>query len=68
MAQAVSTSIVRRRVIAAVTLIATLLGVLGTSTAYAQAKATTPDKSLCERLGGVFASPRWSITSWPHGI
>src|SRR5262245_14083959 len=56
MAQAVSTSIVRRRVIAALTLTATLLGVLvGADTAYAQAKESTPEKSLYERLGGVFA-------------
>src|SRR5262245_48847529 len=56
MVQAVSTSIIRRRVIVALTLTATLLGVLvGTDMAYAQAKEPTPEKSLYERLGGVFA-------------
>jgi hemoglobin len=56
MAQAVSPSITRRRVIAALTLTAALLGVLAsTDTAYAQRKEPTPEKSLYERLGGVFA-------------
>src|SRR5262245_40587769 len=56
MAQAVSTSIIRRHVIAALTLTAALLGVLvGTDTAYAQAKESTPETSLSERLGGAFA-------------
>ena len=56
MAQAVSTSITRRSVVAGLTLTAALLGVLvGTDNAYAQAKETTPEKSLYERLGGVFA-------------
>jgi hemoglobin len=46
----------RRHVIAALTLTAALLGVLvGTDTVYAQAKEPTPEKSLYERLGGVFA-------------
>jgi hemoglobin len=56
MAQAVSTSIMRRRVIAALTLTAALLGMLaGTDPTYAQSKQPTPEKSLYERLGGVFA-------------
>jgi len=56
MVQAVSTSIIGRRVIAALALTATLLGALvGTDMAYAQAKEPTPEKSLYERLGGVFA-------------
>ena len=56
MAQAVSTSIIRRRMIAALTLTAALLGgLVATGTAYAQAKEPTPEKSLYERLGGVFA-------------
>ena len=56
MARVVSTSITRRGVVAALTLTATLLGVLvGTDMAYAQTKPTTPEKSLYERLGGVFA-------------
>jgi hemoglobin len=56
MAQAVSTSITRRSVIAGLMLAAVLVGgwVL-TDNAYAQAKETTPEKSLYERLGGVFA-------------
>ena len=56
MAQAVSSSIIRRRMIAALTLTAALLGGLAAAgTAYAQAKEATPEKSLYERLGGVFA-------------
>ena len=56
MAQAVSTSITRRRVVAGLTLIATPVAVLaGADSAYAQAKQTTPEKNLYERLGGVFA-------------
>lgn len=56
MAQAVTTTIMRRRVITALTLTATFLGLLvGTDMAYAQAKEPTPEKSLYERLGGVFA-------------
>ena len=55
MAQAVSTS-TRRSVLALLTLTAALVGmVVGMDNAYAQAKDTTPEKSLYERLGGVFA-------------
>jgi hemoglobin len=54
MAQVVSTSITRRGVVAGLTL--TAAPVLGVADkAYAQAKATTSEKSLYERLGGVFA-------------
>ena len=53
MTQAVSTSITRRSVIAALVLTAALVGILViTDNAYAQAKDT---KSLYERLGGIFA-------------
>ena len=56
MAQAVSTSITRRSVVAGLALTAAPVAVLaGADNAYAQAKQTTPEKSLYERLGGVFA-------------
>ena len=56
MAQAVSTSIIGRSVLAGLTLTAALLaGLVGADNAYAQAKDPTPEKSLYERLGGVFA-------------
>ena len=56
MSQTVSTSITRRSVVAGLTLTAAPMGVLaGTDSAYAQAKQTTSEKSLYERLGGVFA-------------
>ena len=56
MAQAVSTFITRRSVFAGLALAAALVGaLLSTDNAYAQAKETTPEKSLYERLGGVFA-------------
>ena len=56
MAQAVSTSIIGRSVLAGLTLTAALLtGLVGTDNAYGQAKEPTPEKSLYERLGGVFA-------------
>ena len=53
MTQAVSTSVTRRSVIAALVLTAALVDVLvSTNNAYAQAKDTI---SLYERLGGIFA-------------
>jgi hemoglobin len=56
MAQAVSTSITRRSAIAGLALTAAPMAVLaGADTAHAQGQQTTPDKSLYERLGGVFA-------------
>ena len=56
MAQAVSTSITRRSAAAGLTLTAAAAAVLArVDTAYAQAQQTTPQKSLYERLGGVFA-------------
>ena len=56
MAQAVSTSITRRSVVAGLALTAAPVAVLaGAENAYAQAKQTMPEKSLYERLGGVFA-------------
>src|ERR1700674_2651953 len=56
MAQAVSTSITRRSVVAGLTLITAPVAVLArVDNAYAQAKQTMPEKSLYERLGGVFA-------------
>jgi hemoglobin len=56
MAQAVSTSITRRGAVAGLTVVAALVGaMLGTNAAYAQTKESAPEKSLYERLGGVFA-------------
>ena len=56
MAEAVSTSVTRRSVVAGLALTAAPMAVLaGADDAYAQAKETMPEKSLYERLGGVFA-------------
>ena len=55
MAQSVSTSITRRSVVAGLALAAAPVTVAGTNKAYAQAPQTKPDKSLYERLGGIFA-------------
>jgi hemoglobin len=56
MAQAISTSITRRSALAGLTVVAALVGgMLGTGAAYAQAKDSASEKSLYERLGGVFA-------------
>jgi len=56
MAQAVSTSVTRRSVVAGLALTAAPVTVLaGADDAYAQAKETVPEKSLYGRLGGVFA-------------
>jgi hemoglobin len=56
MAQSGSTSITRRSVTAGLALAAAPVAVLAAAdNAYAQAKETTPEKSLYERLGGVFA-------------
>src|SRR5690242_20934708 len=56
MAQAVSTSITRRSAVAGLALTAAPIAVLaGAENAHAQAKQATPEKSLYERLGGVFA-------------
>lgn len=57
MARIVSTSITRRSVVAGLTLSAAPVGVTLSSgkSALAQGPQTAPDKSLYERLGGVFA-------------
>jgi hemoglobin len=56
MAQAVSTSITRRSVVAGLALTAAPITLLaGADNVYAQGKQTMPEKSLYERLGGVFA-------------
>ena len=55
MAQAVSTSITRRSVVAGLALTAAPVALAGADNAYAQAKQTKPEKNLYERLGGVFA-------------
>jgi len=56
MAHAVSTSITRRSMVAGLALTAAPVTVLaGADNVYAQAKQTTTEKSLYERLGGVFA-------------
>ena len=55
MAQEISTSITRRSMVAGLALSASPIVLAGADKAYAQAKQTTPEKSLYERLGGVFA-------------
>jgi len=59
MAQALSTSITRRKVVAGLALTATPVALAGADNAHAQAKDSpkqpTSEKSLYERLGGVFA-------------
>jgi hemoglobin len=58
MSQATSTSITRRSVVAGLTLAAGTVGVLAADAAdkaHAQTKQTAPEKSLYDRLGGVFA-------------
>ena len=56
MSQTVSTSITRRSVVAGLALAAAPVTVLATAdNAHAQDKQTVPEKSLYERLGGVFA-------------
>ena len=56
MAQAVSTSITRRSVVAGLSLTAASVAVLALAdNAYTQEKQTMPEKSLYDRLGGVFA-------------
>jgi hypothetical protein len=54
--QSVSSSITRRSVVAGLAVTAAPVAVLaGAENAYAQATQTKPEKSLYERLGGVFA-------------
>ena len=55
MAQDISTYITRRSVVAGLALSASPIALSGADNAYAQAKQTTPEKNLYERLGGVFA-------------
>ena len=56
MGQLVSTSFTRRSMVAGLALTAAPATVLaGADNAHAQAKQTMPEKSLYERLGGVFA-------------
>ncbi|ESX77877.1 MULTISPECIES: group 1 truncated hemoglobin [unclassified Mesorhizobium] len=55
MKTAVSTSLTRRSVVAALALAAASTAVLPADNALAQAKKTTAEESLYERLGGVFA-------------
>jgi hemoglobin len=56
MAKSVSTSFTRRSVAAGLTLTAASAAVLvGADNAYAQPKQAKPEKSLYDRLGGVFA-------------
>ena len=57
MARTCSTSITRRSVVAGLTLTAAPIGVVlsGSEDADAQGTQTAPEKSLYERLGGVFA-------------
>ena len=55
MAQDISTSITRRSMVAGLALSASPIALAGAGNAYAQVKQATPEKSLYERLGGVFA-------------
>src|SRR5512140_3103682 len=55
MAQDFSTSITRRSMVAGLALSAYPIALAGADNAYAQDKQTVPEKSLYERLGGVFA-------------
>lgn len=55
MEKAASTSITRRTLIAGLALAAAPVVVAGANNAYAQASKPVPEKSLYERLGGVFA-------------
>src|SRR5499427_209639 len=55
MKKAVSTSITRRKVVAGLALTAAPAALAGADNAYAQPAQTAPEKSLYERLGGVFA-------------
>jgi hemoglobin len=55
MAKARSTSMSRRTVVAGLALSAAPAALAGADRAYAQAQQAKPDKSLYDRLGGVFA-------------
>ena len=55
MTRKISTSITRRKLVAGLALTAAPVALGGTSKAFAQAQQTGPEKSLYERLGGVFA-------------
>ena len=55
MAQDISTFITRRCMVAGLALTASPMALAGADNEYAQAKQTAPEKSLYERLGGVFA-------------
>ena len=55
MAQPSSTSITRRSAVAGLALTAAPVALAGADNAYAQARQPMPEKSLYERLGGVFA-------------
>ena len=55
MKKAFSISITRRKVVAGLALTAAPAALAGADNAYAQARQTTPEESLYERLGGVFA-------------
>jgi hemoglobin len=55
MAKARSISMSRRTVVAGLALTAAPMTLAGADRAYAQAQQTKPDKSLYDRLGGVFA-------------
>jgi hypothetical protein len=55
MARPLSISMTRRTIIAGLTLAATPAALAGAGTAYAQTQQTKPEKTLYERLGGVFA-------------
>ena len=55
MAKARSISMSRRTVVAGLALSAAPMTLAGADRAYAQAQQTKPDKSLYDRLGGVFA-------------
>ena len=55
MAQRLLTTLTRRSAVAGLALTAAPVTLAGSGNAYAQAAQTSPEKSLYERLGGVFA-------------
>jgi hemoglobin len=55
MTRLLSTSVTRRTIITGLTLAAAPAALAGAGNAYAQTEQTKPEKTLYERLGGVFA-------------
>ena len=63
MAEDISTFITRRSMVAGLALTASPIALAGADNAYAQAKQTTPEKSLYSGWAACSPSPRWWITS-----